>query len=408
MENFENSYLTNSIEFNYLKNCYNSLDIAKEFGVSNLEIKHSNFLRFFLQPRSEDVLDYFPIKQLLKVIQNNITSDEYSKFKNIDIESSSIKNVNVAREKYNIDFVITLDIENESYVIAIENKIEASEGEDQLSRYRNTINDKYPDVNKLFVLLHPNYEQLKLVDKKELLRHSAERNNYISITYQDIYDIVLNKYLKITNNSEIKFILHAYIHTLSCYSSNNFFGLIVEENEKEALEKLFNDKNFIETIENINKNIELYKENRETLLKICDKYKLLKKYEIPDEISKAINMLEKQKIYKFDGVQPKYIYEFAYMILSNIVKENNITKLDDFGEELKEYVFGKSWYLHEWEIGLADVFGGIITDYEKYPPIIINNVCYYSSKAISYISLIELCNLIINRFPQYKERIELL
>lgn len=402
-------YLHKNTSFNYLKNYYNSLDIADVFGISDMEIKHSNFLKWVWQPVNESTLGYFPIRQLLKLIQTNIDPmyNEYDNFKQFDLEKVTIKNVDVVREKHNIDFVISLTINDKDFIIAMENKIESAEGEAQLLRYKNIINEKYPDATKLFVLLHPSYQQLKQIDKSELLKKSAEKNRYISITYQNIYDVILKEWLKIQNNSEIKFIVYSYIHTLSCYSSNMLFGLIVNDVEKENLEKLFNDEEFINIVEDINNNIETFKENKEVLIKICDKYKLLKEYEIPESIKKVLNRLEKLRIYKFDGYQPNTIYEFAYIILNDIVKNKSIMTEDDFGEELKNCVFGKSWYLHKWYKDIENEFGGIM-NITEYPPIIIENSTYYSTKFVSYIALIELCDLIIDRFPEYKDRIELI
>lgn len=401
-------YVDNSISFNYLKNYYNSLDVADIFGVSDMEIKHSNFLKWILQPSEENSLSYFPIRQLLKLIQSNIDSiwDEYNKFKQLDLEKSTIANVDVVREKHNIDFVISLTIEKEDYVIAMENKIESAEGEEQLSRYRKIIDEKYPTSTKLFVLLHPSYQQLKQIDKRELLKDSANKNKYASITYQNVYDVILKEYLKIQNDSESKFIIYNYIHTLSCYSSNRLFGLIVNDVEKENLEKLFNDEDFINIVEDIKNNIDTFKENKEVLIKICDKYKLLKEYEISEDISRILRKLESMRIYKFDGYQPKTIYEFAYIILNDIVKNKSIKTEDDFGEELKNYVFGKSWYLHKWEEGIENVIGGIM-NIREYPPIIIEDCTYYSTKFVSYLALIKLCNLVVDRFPEYKDIIEL-
>lgn len=404
----------NNESFNYLKEYYDSLDIANVFGIGDMEIKHSNFLKWLLQPANEDsVLDYFPIRQFLKIIQMNINTQklcyEYQDFKNINLEKVEIKNVDVVREKYHIDFVISLAIESNQYIIAMENKIESPEGDKQLERYRETIEEKYPDATKLFVLLHPNYKQLAFIDKNGLLKTSAEKNNYISITYQDIYDNILKEYLKLVSDSKIKFIICSYIHILSCYSSTKWFGLIVEDAEKENLEKLFNDEEFINTAEsNSLESYKEYKEYKEFLLKLCAKYKLLKEYDIPETVVNVINKIENKRVYTFDGKQPKSMYEFAYMLLSDIVKNVPIKTKEDFGEELENCIFGKDWYLHVWEENLKEkAFGGILPC-QTYPPIIIDNVCYYSAGCVSYLALEELCKLVIDRFPEYKDRIVLL
>ncbi len=404
-------YFKNSMEFNYLKNYYNSNDIAKVFGIQTFEIKHSNFLKYVFEPSNNDILEYFPIKQLLKLIQNHITDDsEYKFILGVDFDKSVINNVHIAREENNIDLLIRLEVNQTKYIIVIENKIEASERENQLYDYKKLINDKYSsEYNKIFVLLHPNYEQIKKFDSNELLKNSAIKNNYISITYQDIYDI-LNEYAHLVN-SEKKILLESYIHALSCFFSNNLCGLIINNTEKVYLEKLFNDSKMKEFLKNVSLRLEdalrVYNENKDIFNILFRKYTILKNFDNTDEIIKIINQIIGNRKYFLNNQEYNSIYSFVYSLINDIVLNEKISTVDDFGNELKLRLIGvenspTNWIIHSMDDKLQSVPGGYIDT-----PIKIGNVNYYCAKWLGYPLLVELCDLVIKKFPRYKEIIEI-
>lgn len=406
-----NEYFKNNMEFNYLKNYYNSSDIAKVFGIQTFEIKHSNFLKYIFEPSSNDILEYFPIKQLLKLIQKHIIDNsEYQFILGLDFDKSIISNVHIAREENNIDLLIRLEVNQSKYIIVIENKIEASERENQLYDYKKLINDKYSsEYNKVFVLLHPNYEQIKKFDSNELLKNSAIKNNYISITYQDIYDILI-EYVHLVN-SEKKILLESYIHTLSCFFSNNLCGLIINNTEKIYLEKLFNDSKMIEFLKNVSLRLEdalrIYNENKDIFNILFRKYTILKNFDNSDETIKIINQIIGNRKYFLNNKEYNSIYSFVYSLINDIVLNEKISTVDDFGNELKLRLIGienspTNWIIHPMDDKLENVPGGYIDI-----PIKIGNENYYCAKWVGYPLLVELCDLVIKKFPDYNNIIEI-
>lgn len=408
--------------FKYLSNYYKEEDVASIFGISKMEIKHSNFLEWILQPKKDDAVSYFPIRRLLKTLQNNISAvkKEYDFFLGVNLDALKIDEVQVMREKYNIDLLITFEAmlgitkdeylpneilnEKQKYLIVIENKIEAPERANQLFDYKNMINEMFPDYKKIFVLLHPNYEQLKQIDKNEELKLSAIKQNYISITYQDLYDNILKEYAQIAKSGETKFIINQYIHALSCFSSLKLNGLIITDIENKYLEEIFNNnkmKEFLSCVASkVRESVMLYQEHKEEFNTLFEKYKILRNFDNTNEVIQNINKILGKRNYYLNGQEYNTIYTFVYDILNDIIRTYNISTLDDLGAELKEILIGKDWVIHEWYDGIEKVWGGIIDS-----PIKIGDIDYYCASYISYSFLVNLCDLIFKQFPEYKEKI---
>jgi hypothetical protein len=69
----------------------------------------------------------------------------------IDVDLMTFSQVEVRREWENID-VLFLD-NDEKFLLAIENKIDANESNNQLEKYRGTLDMKFPGYQKLFIYL---------------------------------------------------------------------------------------------------------------------------------------------------------------------------------------------------------------------------------------------------------------
>ena len=219
MIDFETYMEKVNVYYEFLKKYYKSDDIATVYGVDKFEIRHSNVLKWILEPKGDEAIDYLPIRNLLRLIQEK--NSYYKFFNSVDLTTTRIDKVTIQREKYNIDMFITLNINNEDYVIVIENKLESSIHDNQLKVYKDKVQDKYPNYKKLYVFLYPgnNPEQEK----------EAKENQYIPITYQDVYDKILKVIVELAPNSTLKLIVSYYIHTLCCYETNSLVGLVVTD-----------------------------------------------------------------------------------------------------------------------------------------------------------------------------------
>lgn len=321
-----NTYMEKiNIHYEFLKKYYKSDDIATIYGVDKYEIKHSNVLKWILEPKGDEAIDYLPIRSLLKIIQEN--NCYYDFFNTIILDTARIEKVIIQREKYNIDMLITLKINNEDYIIAIENKLESDIHDNQLEDYKNKLKIRYPKHKKLYVFLHPG---INSIQEKE-----AKDNQYITITYQDIYDKVLKTIVELTANTTIKFIIYYYIHTLCCYESNNLIGLIVTDEEAVSLKSLFNDTQIITMIDMLysnssnNEYSDYYNKNKTNFYKIFKKYQRLKNAD--NSIKLKIEKILKDKAYLLNGTPCKSITEILYLMFNELLNIENKT-IEDIHE----------------------------------------------------------------------------
>ena len=137
-------------KINAIKNSVMDFNIFEITGLGNQEIKHSNTLAWLFGD-NEHELKYQILERFLKFTlkNSNNTSESYENLeKYLKIQE---KNIRVFRESDNIDLLV-ID-ENSKFIITIENKVEADEGEEQLLNYRKFIDDKYKDFKRIYIFL---------------------------------------------------------------------------------------------------------------------------------------------------------------------------------------------------------------------------------------------------------------
>ena len=327
-------YMEKNIYYNYLYRYYNSIDIASVYGVDKMEIKHSNFLKWLIQPKDNTdniAIEYLPIRNLLKLLQNN--NKYYDCLKEINIDKANIKDVQVLREKFNIDLLISLKIDSEDYIIIIENKLESLIHDNQLEEYRKKIESKFSKVsNRIFAFLHPGYQ---INPEQESIVENAE---YIPITYQEIYDNILKEFVELSTDPSIKFIVYYYIHSLSSYSSDALSGgLIVTDEEKKCLESLFKDDEIIKMINSLYNNEnnsyrEYYNQNKAKFMQLFNKYLNITTEQ--DDLHNKIKDILISKSYIFNGES----YIGVGTLLSDVFKSLlNYHSIEDISQIINLY-----------------------------------------------------------------------
>lgn len=124
-------------------------NVFETLRVADVEIRHSNFLAWLLNPRETheqgDAFLRAVLQALLAESPSPITRELGQR-----INSANLRSVTVDREWQHIDLLIrvpSLDL-----IIAIENKIDASEGDGQLRRYRRIV-ERERAAHKLFIYL---------------------------------------------------------------------------------------------------------------------------------------------------------------------------------------------------------------------------------------------------------------
>lgn len=353
-------YMNMNVHYEYLKKYYQSEDIASIYGVDKFEIRHSNVLKWILEPKGNEAIKYLPIRNLLKLIQN--TNKYYDFYNYINLDISIIEDVKIQREKYNIDLLITFKLNNEDYLVVIENKLESMVHDNQLEVYKAKVNEVYKSYKKLYVFLHPGYHANP---RNQTLVDEAE---YISITYQNLYDYILKPLAEFTTDSTVKLMVYYYIHTLCCYDSDNVIGLIVTDEERKSLESLFKDSEILTMIDSLYNNVkndytEYYQEHKLTFIQIFNKYlSFINEEKLKEKIVKIL----KTKTYILNGSPYNGISNLLQDLFETLLKTNTINDLNELIYLLSEIdpllveekdllqVEHKNWYLRNPKIILHD------------------------------------------------------
>jgi hypothetical protein len=139
-------------------------NIFEALGAVRVELRHSDFLAFLLNPRQNHGLGDVFVKRMLQKALSAAQFDTH--ITPLDIDTWDLDGLTVQREWQNIDLLLL----DERLVVIIENKITSSEHSGQLKRYRNTVETHYPGRHLLCLFLTPDGEE-------------ASDINYISISY---------------------------------------------------------------------------------------------------------------------------------------------------------------------------------------------------------------------------------
>ncbi len=220
--------LLSSYDFKRLTHKKDDVNIFKILNICEKEKIHSNFLAWLFSPYESHELNNIALKELL--IQLSKKEAEY-----ISLLLLDYSDLEVYRE-YTIDNGRRIDIlmesKNNKVIFIIENKIWSGEGDNQLEDYKNYIDEKYSDYNRIFLFLTPEKE------RKEKYK------GYIHITYSMIYS-VLNCVLQ---ENQIKFEISVIIRQYKEIIGRYIMGSIDKEmvdlcrklyvEHKEALDKI--------------------------------------------------------------------------------------------------------------------------------------------------------------------------
>ena len=134
------------------------LDLFDVLGVVHGELVHSRFLTWLLDPQqNHGSRDHF-LKSFLYHTCTAANKLGISAITPAKIHSTDWSGIEVRREWQNIDILILN--RNARFVCAVENKILSGEGigadgASQLTRYRETLENEFPDFTRHFVFLSP-------------------------------------------------------------------------------------------------------------------------------------------------------------------------------------------------------------------------------------------------------------
>jgi hypothetical protein len=253
-------------------------NIFEILKIKNMEIRHSNFLGWLLDPEESHNLKN---KFMKGFVQEGINKNKYAE---ITVDIDSIDSVKIWREYKDIDLLI----ESYNVVFCIENKIFSDEHSDQLKKYKKIVQKEFPNKEKVFIYLTPSGKPSQ-----------QESELYLPISYSVVLNVLKNLDIQNINKNAQIYILD-YIATLE--------KDILKNNELKApLSKLqLEYEGFIKQIlEKRNttqsKEREIYKKHQE----FFDYFS--KNYFDPEWISLLIQKTLLKNGYKLGSINSKYV-----------------------------------------------------------------------------------------------------
>lgn len=153
-------------------------NIFNILSISKMEIRHSNFLAWLLDPNRNHGLGNIFLKKILRSILFESTIE--SRLDEMDVDNFNYSNVDVRREWNNIDILIIMsDIK---LIVCIENKVKSKDRSKQLIDYKEKIDKIYTEnYQKEFIYLTPFGD--------DPLDEDA-RNHYSNFSYEKIENII--------------------------------------------------------------------------------------------------------------------------------------------------------------------------------------------------------------------------
>ena len=130
--------LLNDIDFDELELGLGNPNIFEILKVDKLEIRHSNFLSWLLNPMGSHKIGNVFLKRFLREV---FSSDKFKNIDQIDVEGMDLSNVKILREWNNIDVLIKVG----KIIVCIENKFLSKEDPNQLLKYKNIIESHFPN-----------------------------------------------------------------------------------------------------------------------------------------------------------------------------------------------------------------------------------------------------------------------
>lgn len=207
-------------------------NIFSVLKLESMEIRHSNFLGWLLDPKGSHNLGDIFLRWFLKDIFALGKSENIDEF---EIDGYNFSNLKVYRELHNIDILLVSD----KFVVAIENKVYSKEHSNQLTKYRKIIEKKYKEYEKIFVYLtpygdSPNNE----IDSKIYCSYSYEEIRKNIVTILEIYSSSISDRCKIYLEDYINVLGRVIMKDDKSIELANQIYL----NHKEALDFIFENR----------------------------------------------------------------------------------------------------------------------------------------------------------------------
>lgn len=164
-------FIVNNPDLAELEALIGRLNIFDALGIADVEIRHSNFLGWMLDPEESHGQGALFLKAIL-LDALRMTPMELRPYNPSELDGMNFRGVEVRREYKHIDLMVIC--REPSLVLVVENKWKSSESDGQLSRYKEIIRQEYPQAKILFLFL-------------SLDRSEPTDPDWVAYGYEDVY-----------------------------------------------------------------------------------------------------------------------------------------------------------------------------------------------------------------------------
>ncbi|MGL6564202.1 PD-(D/E)XK nuclease family protein [Aeromonas dhakensis] len=162
-----------SKELDKLGGMVSEFNLFEAMGMVRQEIRHSHFLGTLFNPREPHGLGSRFFESLLSRLLYDLPGRRSGEVSLLDIDLCDYDDLQVFREQDRIDLLLVS--EQNCQVFVIENKIDAGEHGNQLERYEQAVQRRYPEHRKVFVFL--------TLDGSE-----ASRDGWLNLSYAQVIE----------------------------------------------------------------------------------------------------------------------------------------------------------------------------------------------------------------------------
>lgn len=181
-------------QFKKLHTLLSRFNIFSALNIEHFEIRHSNVLAWLLTPLETHQLQNRPLCLFLEILRSKHSDISHA-------HSAIVKREMKLANAGQIDLLLYLD---SGEIIALENKVKAGEGENQLKRYRTALEKLYPHTKIHYLFLTPAGDSPKTDDE----------DKWKFVSY-DVVTSMLTSLLQQQNLSkEIRVFLEHYLETV--------------------------------------------------------------------------------------------------------------------------------------------------------------------------------------------------
>lgn len=169
------AFVIDNPQLEQLENLVAEFNIFEALGAVRQELRHSDFLAFLLNPTEKHGLGDAFLKQFLTRV---LTDADDAPISPITVKFANLSGCVVERETQNIDILLYDDATG--LVCVIENKILSSEHNDQLNRYFQIAQNRFPSATAIIpIFLTP-----------DGIPPADENSPYIPFSYGQVSEII--------------------------------------------------------------------------------------------------------------------------------------------------------------------------------------------------------------------------